>query len=443
MPSAAMIAHLQSSPTTLCHIWRIEERKREIALYFGSKVNVRARGGQVVKNGGTDGSDDAGAFSIQSLVGNGYFEFRTDLSGTVAAGLSATNSGATTAGIQFCLQVEANGTITIKESGTTKLTTARNYYKAGHLLKVRVETGVVTYWYDRTLLYTSAVTPGGTLYADCSITTTSAQIYKSVFGVLPTVIRLTNHTRNLVYNGETYLAYPLTPTRIARAEGLSTDNLELTTMLNSDHFDKTDFKRGRWNHARLEFRTVNYMDTTMGAAQEFVGYFGQIKLGKGIFTAEIRSLADLLQQEIGEVTGALCRVRLLGDERCGLPMTLGTTLFEATISAVTDDYHFTVNLSPAKADDFFAQGAIYWRTGDSRFMYGEIKSNVGNVLTLKPLSTLGVSVGDTVTLIAGCARTVAACKGFANAENPSATNIENFQGEPDLPGLRRLHAYPE
>ena len=436
-----MISHMQSSPTTIAHCWRIEERKREIVLYFDDRVNVKARGGTVVKNGGTDETDDAGAFSLQSLVGDGYFEFRTDLSGTVYAGLSATNPGATSATIQFCVQVDANGTMTIKESGTTKLTTARNYYQAGHLLKVKVQSNVVTYWYDRTLLYTSAATPGGTLYADVSIATTGAQIYRSVFGRLPTVITVCNHTRNLTYNSESYIAFPLTPTRLARAEGLNTDNAEITTILNSAYFDKTDFKRGRWNKARLALIAVNYADLTMGPARTFVGYFGDFKLGNGIFTAEIRSLSTLLNQNIGEVTGALCRARLLGDERCGLPMA--DYVFQATITAVTDDYHFTVNLSPAKADAFFANGSLYWKTGSNKFNYGEVKNNVGNVLTLKPLPSMLVAVGDTVTLIAGCARTRDACKLFVNPDTPSNSNIENLISEPDIPGLRLLYKFPE
>lgn len=441
MPSAPMIAHLQGSPTTIAHLWRVEERKRELVLYWESRVNVKARGGTVVKNGGTNGTDDAGAFSLQSLVGDGYFEFRTDLTGTVYAGLSATNPGATSATIQFCIQVDSDGKIIIKESGTTRLTTARSYYTAGHLLKVKVASGIVTYWYDRTLLYTSLLTPGGTLYADCSISTTGAQIYKSVFGALPTVITVCNHTRNITYNNELYTAFPLTPSRLARAEGLNTDNAEIATILNSAYFDKTDLKRGRWNKARLELIAVNYNDLTMGPARSFVGYFGDIKLGNGVFTAEIRSLSTLMAQDIGEVTGALCRARLLGDERCGLPMT--NYIFAATITAVTDDYHFAVNLSPAKADNFFANGAVYWKTGTNKFNYGEVKSNVGNVLTLKPLPSMAVAVGDTVTLIAGCDRTLAKCVTFTNPDNPSGTNVESFLGEPHIPGLRLLHKYPE
>ena len=435
-----MIAHLQGSPTTICHLWRIEERPRAINLHFTDKENVKTRGGTIVKNAGMDGSDDAGASSIQSLSGDGFFEFRTDLSGTVYAGLSEIDTDVASDSIEFCVQVDDDGRITIREAGTQVYQSARNVCQAGHLLKVRVASNVVTYWYDRTKLYTSLEMPAASLYADTSIATTGAKIYGCKFGKLPTVVAVCNHTRNLTYNEELYTAFPLTPSRLARAEGLSTDNAEITTILNSDYFDKTDLKRGRWDQARIELMAVNYLDLTMGPARKFVGRAGQFKLGNGIFTAEIRSLSDLLSQEIGEVTGARCRARQLGDERCGLPMD--DYLFDAEIVAVTDDYHFTVDLSPAPANDFFANGSLYWRSGDNQYNYGEVKSNTGNVLTLQPLPTMEIAVGDTVTLSAGCARTVAACKGFVNAETDSGTNIENYQGEPDLPGIRKLHQFP-
>ena len=79
-------------------------------------------------------------------------------------------------------------------------------------------------------------------------------------------------------------------------------------------------------------------------------------------------------------------------------MDLTNYMHDATITAMTDDYHFTVNLSPAKADGYFEFGSMYWRSGNNQFNYCEIKGNVGNVLTLKPLPLLDVQVGDTLVM---------------------------------------------
>lgn len=437
---------------TICHLWRIEERRREIHLNWTAKVNTKSRGGTLIKTGGTNGSDDAGAASTQVLTGDGYFQFGTDAKGTVHAGLSQTNPDATSGSIEFALQVDSAGTIRVRESGTIKLTSAAGIYKPGHLLKVQVEGGIVTYWYDRTKLYTSLVAPTFPLLADASMESKDSQIRRAVFGKIPTVFGFCNHTRNLTAGGApgipdgTYLALPLTPSRIVKSEGLKADNAEVTAILSSEYFNHADLVKGRWNRARFELYAVNYEDLSLGYARKFVGYLGEVQSrpapdGSGVFTAEVRSLSQLLNQEIGEVSGPLCRARLLGDERCGLDLT--DYRHEATITAVTDDYHFTMDLAPPKANGYFDYGAIYWRTGNNQFNYGEIKNNVGNVLTLKPLPLLTVQAGDAVTLLAGCDRTRAKCRTFVNLDNPSGTNIENMQAEPDIPGLRTVYQFPE
>ena len=73
----------------------------------------------------------------------------------------------------------------------------------------------------------------------------------------------------------------------------------------------------------------------------------------------------------------------------------------------------------------FAGGMIEASNGDTR----KIVKQVGGVLTLaRPLSGLSGSVGGSVYIYPGCARTPAACATFANAANQSGTNIENFGG---------------
>jgi hypothetical protein len=45
--------------------------------------------------------------------------------------------------------------------------------------------------------------------------------------------------------------------------------------------------------------------------------------------------------------------------------------------------------------------------------------------------------------IRGCDRKRETCKTFVNHDNPSGTNIENFQGEPDVPGEREVFKFPD
>ncbi len=439
--SVAMTTHLAGSPTTLCTLWRVEERRRERLLNWetSSRTNVAARGGYLRKSGGTDGTPDAGAFSNQKLPGDGYFRFVTRRNGAIYAGLSPSNSGANYTAISFCVGIEANGTIKIYELGTLKHTggTARR----GDWLIIKREGTTVTYWHNRTLLYTSATSSTGDLYADTSIASTNATIEDAAFGKIPTVITASNHTRTLTYNAETYQPIPLAPSRLAKSAGLAPDNAELVAILSAGGFTKADLLGGRWNHARVEIITVNYEDLTMGPARRSVGYMGEVAIRNGQFTAEFRGLSQLLTQEVGEATSPLCRARQLGDVRCGLDLT--PHMHDASISTVTDALRVTVNLAPAKANNYFQYGLVYFRSGNNLFFEREIKGNTGNAIELARPFPLAVQAGDLVTLVAGCARTRAACKSFANADNPSGTNIENFQGEPDIPGLTKVYQFPE
>jgi uncharacterized phage protein (TIGR02218 family) len=438
--SAAMKTHLASSPTTLCHLWKVEERKREIVLNWSSRVNVYARGGWLLKNGGTDGSDDAGAFSTQSFAGDGYLKWTTRLSGTVYCGLSTSNAAATAADIDFAIRSDADGTIRVYESGTLKATMSGSARKGDWLIVKRVGTQI-TYWHNRTLIYTSAASSSGALFADASIVTRKSVIDQVVFGRNPTVITVSDHTRNLTYLGDTYTPMPMNPTRLVQSAGLRPNNLEVTHLLMSGGFTEADLIGGRWDFARVEYRTVNYNDLSMLHARVTPGYFGEVRLQNGIFSAEVRGNVQLLNQEIGYVANSLCQARRLGGFECGLDLT--DYMHDTTISSVTDSLTLTIGLGTPKPDGYFEYGLIYFRDGNNHFYEREIKNNASNVLTLHRPFPLSISGGDLVTVVAGCNRTRAKCRTFPNADNPSGTNVENFQGFPDMPGLTRIYRYPE
>ena len=66
----------------------------------------------------------------------------------------------------------------------------------------------------------------------------------------------------------------------------------------------------------------------------------------------------------------------------------------------------------------------------------EIKSNVGNAITLQLPMRSDIQIGDTVDLIAGY-------DGSREQARDKFGAMEMFDGEPDLPGLRAVLKYPE
>lgn len=439
--SSQMIEHLAQGTTYLCHLLKVEERPRELPIHWkdSTVTNCKHRGGYLKKSGGTSGSEDAGGASIQSWSGDVQIQMTLRQNGDVAFGLAASTSGTAISGLAFGFSIVGTS-VRVYEAGALVATSGDSGLNGDHVMIRRVG-GVVTYWHNRNLVYTSAATASGTYYAKGLVKTAKATIEGAIFGFVPTVIRVTDHTRKLTFENEDYKPLPILPTQFQRSEGLKPDNAEITHILSANGVTEADLLGGRWDYARWEFSTVNYLDLTMGIAQRARGRFGEFRIDQGRFVAELRSLAQQIAQPIGGIVGALCPARRLGDLECGQPMD--SYMHDAALSSVASNLQFTVNLSPAKANDYFAMGRVYFRSGNNQFYEREIRSNTGNTIVLaRPFPFLPAG-GDTVTLIAGCIRTRAACKTFVNAANPSGTNIENFRGFPSVPGTSTVYKYPE
>jgi hypothetical protein len=111
--------------------------------------------------------------------------------------------------------------------------------------------------------------------------------------------------------------------------------------------------------------------------------------------------------------------------------------FHRAVVSSADRRHLVIDGS-AKADNYFQYGVITWQTGTNTHSPGgmEIKSNTGNTIELMLPMPADIIAGNQVTLLAGYDGTRTQCRDkFGDAIN--------FNGEPDLPGLKVLFTYPE
>ncbi len=146
-------------------------------------VNATATGNTLQKTSGCDGCFDAGATSQQTITsGDGYMEFTV---GAVTrqrfAGLSNGNTGSGFTEIDFAFRlwgVAASGNLDVQENGTYRFLGAT--YVAGDVLRVAVESGVVKYYKNGVLLYTSTVAPVYPLQVDTSLGNTNAAVNNAV-----------------------------------------------------------------------------------------------------------------------------------------------------------------------------------------------------------------------------------------------------------------------
>lgn len=134
-----------------------------------------------------------------------------------------------------------------------------------------------------------------------------------------TMYGYTTHTRDIVYNGETYQSIlGLTSSASQSQDNLSPDNVVVTAFLSQAI--EADIIAGRYDHAYVEIFLLNYYDLSMDRILEKTGYLGEITIQDVAFQVEKRGLAQALITKVGRLYSASCDARV-GDRRCSIPLT--------------------------------------------------------------------------------------------------------------------------
>ncbi len=246
------------------------------------------------------------------------------------------------------------------------------------------------------------------------------------------VLGFTTHDRLLVIDDVTYRASSgFSPSAVAGSNDLSVDNLDVAGALSSAAISEADLRDGRFDFAAIEIFQVNWAELSQGKLIVATGRLGEVTMTDGRFTAEMRGLAQALQQPVGEVYSAECRADL-GDARCKVNLAAFTVTGAAT--SVTSSRAFA-DSARTEADGWFDYGLLTWTTGANAGLSVEVKSFAGGAFTLFDAMPAAIEVGDAYTVYAGCDKRAATCKAkFAN--------ILNFRGEPFVPGPDSMLDYP-
>lgn len=241
------------------------------------------------------------------------------------------------------------------------------------------------------------------------------------------VFRFTDHVQDLVVDAQTYLAASgYTASAVVSSADLAVDNLDLEGVLDAATITEPDLLAGVWDYAQIETFRANYLVPADGVLWMRKGRLGQISLRRSTFVAELRGLAQALQQTIGEVYAPGCRADL-GDARCGV--NLASFTFTGTVTAVTSRSVFADTVR-TEASGYFDFGKLTWTSGANNGRSMEVKSWVlGSKLFTLALPMVGtVAIGDGYSVHAGCQKRI-----YADCRDKFA-NIARFRGEPFVPG---------
>ncbi len=236
----------------------------------------------------------------------------------------------------------------------------------------------------------------------------------------------TDHDRTLMFGGVTFAAVSgFTASEVESTLGLAVDNLEVAGALSAATLNEEDLLSGGYDNAAIRLWRVNWQDVSQRVLMR-AGTLGEVTRAGGAFQAEVRGLAQALNQKTGRVYGRLCDA-VLGDARCGVSITP----LDGVVAAVADGRRFAVNGLDGSAPDAFTGGMLRFTSGGNAGCVMDIKRHAvaDGAVTMELWQAMGgvVTPGDGVSVTPGCDRRFATCRDrFSNAMN--------FRGFPHMPG---------
>ncbi|MTI20781.1 T9SS type A sorting domain-containing protein [Fulvivirga sp. RKSG066] len=149
-------------------------------IVWTSSANVSITGNNITKNAGGNNNWNGGAVSTAAVYDNGYVEFTAgDQVDDKIFGLSNADGGINFGTVEFGFDLENDRDVKIYESGNQREGTYGSY-STGDVFRVAVQSGVIHYYWNGTLLYVSNTSPTLPLIADIALNDLGASFTNGV-----------------------------------------------------------------------------------------------------------------------------------------------------------------------------------------------------------------------------------------------------------------------
>jgi len=271
--------------------------------------------------------------------------------------------------------------------------------------------------------------------ASCTTTVCRAWAVTRADGV---VFGFTDHDAPLAFEGLTFSASSgMTARALEQTTGLAVDNSEAVGALSDPAIREVDIKAGRFDGARVRAWSVNWANVDERRLV-FRGSLGEIERSGQSFRAELRGLAEALNQPSGRVYQRHCGA-VLGDGACGVDLDDPGFWIEADVISIERGAVLRLSSQSGHADGWFARGPIEVLTGAGAGDRGLVKRDRQEaevrLIEVWDVLSAGLAPGDRVRLVAGCDKRGDTCQ-------VKFSNYSRFQGFPDIPGEDWLVSYP-
>lgn len=248
----------------------------------------------------------------------------------------------------------------------------------------------------------------------------------------------TDHDCALEFDGVTFRADTgLTARALHQSTGLSVDNSEALGALIAPSITEADIEAGRFDGAAVTAWLVNWRNPEERCVQ-FRGNLGEITRSGPAFRAELRGLADALNQPRARVYQSRCSA-VLGDAKCRFDTGNAAFSLVSDVSSVAEAQVITFPDPGGFSAGWFLRGTVDVLDGAARGLTAIVKADENDAgmrrITLWETLRAPLAAGDRIKLVAGCDRTAATCR-------TKFDNLLNFRGFPHIPGEDWLVSYP-
>lgn len=244
------------------------------------------------------------------------------------------------------------------------------------------------------------------------------------------MLGFTEHDTDLFFDNLVWSAGAgLTPGIIESAIGFTSDSGLANGALSQSGISADDIDTGKYDQAEIEIWRVDWQDTTLKVGV-WSGEIGQITRKEHGFEAEIAGPARKLNRSFGRVFSKRCDAEL-GDSRCTKDISVSPFVQQTVVTRIVGEAQFGVDALNAPDVDWFSEGTMMWIDGANAGQVQRISQYFRNgsedIFTLSELPGRPVMVGNTVSVVAGCNKTLDHC-------SVKFSNILNFRGCPFMPG---------
>jgi len=257
-------------------------------------------------------------------------------------------------------------------------------------------------------------------------TTTTAMLWRVTLAD-GSVLGFTDHDQDIDYLGVTYTAEEgFARTAITGNASLSVDNLDVTGFLQSPALTIEAINKGLWDFAAVDIWRVNWADTSMGHEVMRTGTLGEVSADDLTFTAEMRGLTQRLAQNVGALYLPTCDAEF-GDARC--TKSLAGLTVTGSVTGVSGN-RVVGDSARTEAAGTYTNGVLTWTGGANVGMQEKVRVYTVGQIDLQMPAPYTIVLGDTYSLVQGCAKSPDACKAYSN--------FVNFRGDPFVTGRDKV-----